>query len=97
MVIWMYEFTSLGINYNTLNLNQIAELSLEPKISEMEKLPSTWKGRNLTLIGKITIIKTLMNSKIIPILLSLPRPSEESFKDVNFYGKVNLQNSKFQI
>ena len=33
----------------------------------------------LTLIGKIALIKTLMISKIIHILLSLPRPKEETF------------------
>ena len=52
------------------------------QILKMEKLSSIRKCRNLTLIGKTTIIKTLMISKIIHILLSLPRPSEESFKDI---------------
>ena len=79
-LIWTHEFTSLGIDYNILDLDQITELNLKPKNLKMEKLSSIWKCRNLTLIGKITIIKTLMISKIIHILLSLPRPSEESFK-----------------
>ena len=81
-LIWTSEFTSLGINYNILELKNITELNLEPTILEMEKLNSIWKCRNLTLIGKITIIKTLMISKIIHILLSLPKPSEESFKRI---------------
>ena len=35
-LIWTHEFTSLVINYNTLDLNQITELNLKPKILEME-------------------------------------------------------------
>ena len=78
-LIWTHEFTSLGIDYNIQNLNHITELNLESKILEMEKLSFIWNSRNLTLIGKITNIKTLMISKIIHILLSLPRPTEETF------------------
>ena len=78
-LVWTQEFTSLGIDYNIKYLNRITDLNLEGKLKEMEKLISVWKIRNLTLIGKITIIKTLLISKIIHILLSLPRPSEEFF------------------
>ena len=51
-LIWTHEFTSLGIVYNTRALSTITE----------SKLSTLWRGRNLTLIGKITIIKTLMIS-----------------------------------
>ena len=83
-LIWTNEFVSLGILYNISNLNQITELNLRPRIHEMENLASIWKCRNLTIIGKTTIIKTLMISKIILILLSLPRPSEESFQKMEY-------------
>ena len=101
-LIWTSEFISLGINYNVLDLNQITELNLNPKILEMEKLVSIWKVRNLTLIGKLTIIKTLMISKFIHILLSLPTPKEETFKKIEnvffslFFGRKNQQNLKSQ-
>ena len=62
-LIWTHEFTLLGIDYNVQNLNNITELNLESKILEMEKLSFIWNSRHLTLIGKITIIKTLMISK----------------------------------
>ena len=78
-LIWTQEFTSLGIEYNMNALQQITELNLDLKIIEMERLSSIWRGRNLTLVGKITIIKTLMISKVIHILLSLPKPSDEYF------------------
>ena len=67
-LIWTQEFTSLGIDYNIKQLSRITGLNLEHKILEMKKLNLVWKCRNLTLVGKITIIKTLMISKIIHIL-----------------------------
>ena len=96
----MQEFTSLGINYSINELNKITDLNLESKILEMEKLSSVWRSRNLTLFGKITIIKNLMIYKVIHILLSLPRPSEESFKKLKmslyiFYGMVKPRNLNF--
>ena len=99
-LIWTQEFTSLGISYSINELNKIPDLNLESKILEIEKLSSVWRSRNLTFLRKITIIKTLMISKIVHILLSLPRPSEESLKKLKislyiFYGMVNPRNFNF--
>ena len=69
-LIWTQEFTSLGINFSIHELNKKTDLNLESKTLEMEKLSSVWRSRNLTLIKKITIIKTLMISKIVHILLT---------------------------
>ena len=92
-LIWTQEFTSLGIDYNIIALDQITDLNFELKILEMEKMSSIWNSRNLTLIGKITIIKTLMISKIIHILLSLQKPSEEYFiKIENVFKKFLWQD-----
>ena len=73
---------------------------MELKILEMEKLSSIWNCRNLTLVGKITIIKTLLISKIIHILLSLPKPSEEYFiRMENVFKKFLWQDKppKFKL
>ena len=92
-LICTHEFISLGITYNINSLSTITELNLDNTILEMEKLSTIWRGRNLTLIGKITIIKTLMISKIIHILLSLPRPCEESFERIgNIFHKFLWQD-----
>ena len=93
-LIWTKKFTSLGIEYDIDKLQYITDLNIKPKILEMEKLISVWKSRNLTLVGKITIIKTLLISKIIHILLSLPRPSEELFKNIEEVFKKILWNDK---
>ena len=56
--------TTLFMKYNESNLricmSILYDFYIEPNISEMDNLVSIWRIRNLTLIGKITIIKTLM-------------------------------------
>ena len=93
-LIWTKEFTSLGINYNIDEFDKITDLNIQPKILEMEKLIGLWKSRNLTLIGKITITKTLLLSKIIHILLSLPKPSEDTFRMMEEIFKKKLWEDK---
>ena len=47
-----------------------------------------WEKRNLTPFGKITVIKTLVLSKIVHILTSLPSPSKKLLNEINkiFYN-----------
>ena len=42
-----------------------------------------WSKRDLTPFGKITVIKTLVISKIVHILISLPTPSPKVVKEIN--------------
>ena len=74
---WTQEFTSLGITYTIKEFNNITELNIETKIGEIQKLIGLWKARNLTPYGKIMIIKSLLISKNLHILLSLPSPAIE--------------------
>ena len=71
-LIWTKKFTSLGIEYDVSDLDNITQLNLDPKITEIDNLIKIWQIRNLTTIGKITVIKSLFISKFIHILLSLP-------------------------
>ena len=79
-LIWTDKFTSLGITYNINEMEHITEQNLEIKEKEIEKLIHVWSGRNITPLGKITIIKSLLISKITHILLSLPSPKTGTFK-----------------
>ena len=47
-----------------------------------------WSKRNLTPFGKIIVLKSLVVSKIVHILQSLPSPSEKIFKELEslFYN-----------
>ena len=46
----------------------------EEKIEKMKKIMSSWSARNLTLLGKIAILKSLVVSQIDYLLSSLPSP-----------------------
>ena len=81
-LIWTDKFTSLGITYNINEMEHITEQNLEIKEKEIEKLIHVWSGRNITPLGKITIIKSLLISKITHILLSLPSPKIGTFKKI---------------
>ena len=81
-LIWTKKFTSLGIEYDVSDLDNITQLNLDPKITEIDNLIKIWQIRNLTTIGKITVIKSLFISKFIHILLSLPSPTDSTFEKI---------------
>ena len=65
------------------DLHEIVPVSFENKLNEMRKVLKAWSGSNLTPFGKITVIKSLVLSKITHLLMNLPDP------DVNFLKELN--------
>ena len=84
---WVSSFTALGISYDVLNLQSITETNINLKIASMKKLILTWSCRNTSPIGRVTIFKSLIMSKIIHILQSLPLPTKDHFKEL---GKMAI-------
>ena len=63
-----------------------------------------WKKRNLTVLGKITVVKTILLSKLTHLFISLPSPSKVYIKALEtiFYnyilkGKRNYTSHIYQI
>ena len=83
-LIWTTDFTSLGITFDTDNMNRITEIN-STKI---------WTPRLLTPLGKITIIKSLLISKFTHILLSLPSPKSEKMAEIEKTFQNFLWGSK---
>ena len=79
---WVSSFTALGIEYDTLNMHQISDFNIRQKIESMKKLMQLWTCRNITPIGRVTIFKSLILSKIIHVLQSLPTPSKELLSEI---------------
>ena len=54
----------------------------------MEQTIKSWSKRKLTLLGKITVIKSLALSKFVHLFLALPNPPGELIKNLNklFYS-----------
>ena len=49
-------FKTLGINFS-LNINSLYELNFIPKLHQIEQTLNCWRHRNLSLLGKVTVIK----------------------------------------
>ena len=80
---WAETFEILGIHYNMKRFNEITELNILRKMGEIKKLIRIWSSRNLTPYGKVTIIKSLLISKITHMLLSLPSPNVLCIQEIN--------------
>ena len=93
-LIWTEQFTALGITYDVTKMNEITEQNINIKMNEILKLIRLWGGRNITPIGKITIVKSLLISKIIHILLSLPTPKKDTFNKLENVFKEFIWNHK---
>ena len=67
-------FKTLGIWFSMDPLLSI-ELNYKERMKETEKLLYIWMSRNLTLKGKITVLKTLIVPKFIHLLKSILTPT----------------------
>ena len=73
---------ALGIFFSYDLRKAIHELNFIEKIRNLEKTLNSWKRRNLTLLGKIDIVKTLGLSKLIYNTSVLVIP-EQLIKNIN--------------
>ena len=69
------ELRILGITFNRNN-KDITATNVTKKLPSIEKEILQWKRRHLTIIGKITVIKAMLLSKLVHIFSSLPNPSD---------------------
>ena len=73
---WIIEpFSVLGIIFST-KLRDIPDLNFNKKMQDIQSAITQWKKRNLTVLGKITVAKTILLSKITHLLISIPSPSK---------------------
>jgi hypothetical protein len=69
-------FRLLGVKFST-NLNEIGNLNFNDKLTTILRALQLWKKRKLTPFGKITVIKSILISKITHLLIALPDPPEQ--------------------
>ena len=83
--LWCSDKTkTLGIVFNNRNYNadDIFSLNLQPKIDVFCNCLKQWQHRKLSLIGKITVIKSFAFPKLIYLLTVLPTPPENYIKQI---------------
>lgn len=72
-------FKILGVTFTT-ELFDIWDVNSNDIINKVEKMFKQWARRKLTLLGRITIIKSLALAKFIHLFLALPNPPGELIK-----------------
>ena len=82
-------FKILGVNFATEVYN-IWDLNTNDILTKVKCVLKQWTKRKITLIGKITIIKSLTLSKFVHLFISLPDPPKEVFKQLErmFYNFI---------
>ena len=80
-------FKVLGVTFFS-NVGNIWNLNTNETLNKNKNLLGRWSKRKLTLIGRITIIKSIALSKFVHLFLSLPDPPKELVKELEkcFYG-----------
>ena len=73
---------TLGMVFST-NKELNIKLNLEPKLQEFKNCLKQWQHRKLTLLGKVTVIKSFALPKLVYPFTVLPNPSENIMKDIN--------------
>ena len=63
-------------------MHNITEININEKLPQMMHLLQSWTKRNITPLGRITVLKSLILSKITHILISLPAPNNDTFKNI---------------
>ena len=76
------DFTILGIKFSC-NLDTIVDINYNVKLAEIEKEMKQWSKRILTPIGRLTVLKTLLISKLNHLIISLPNPSGDQILKLN--------------
>lgn len=74
--------TTLGMTFHNDKQLNISK-NLEKKISEFHLCLKQWQHRKLTLLGKVTVIKTFALPKLIYPFTVLPNPSTKIIADIN--------------
>ena len=72
----------LGITYSKSNHDIVAN-NISKMIPKIVQDISQWKRRNLTVLGKITVVKSMLLSKLVHIFTALPNPPQSSIKTIN--------------
>ena len=69
-------FDILGIKFSC-NLDTMVKINFKDKIEQIDKELKVWSKRKLTPFGRITVLKTIVISKLNHLFIALPNPTEE--------------------
>ena len=73
------KFKALGVNFST-HLLEMEELNYDMLMETISNLIHHWSKRNLKVLGRITVVKSLLIPKFNHLILSIPNPSRTFLK-----------------
>ena len=79
---WTDSFTLLGKHFD-VNLKSIVEHNYNMVIGKMENTLQFYRSMSLSMMGKVTVIKSLVIPKLIHVLQVLPLPGKNFIDQVN--------------
>ena len=80
---WVKEgkFSALGVQFST-NLIEMSDLNYNSVMESVTNLIHHWSKRNLTVLGRITVVKSILIPKFNHLILSIPNPTKNLMKNV---------------
>ena len=78
---WVCQFDLLGITFNVKQDTMIRS-NFDKKIVDIDKTLNLYRKFNLSIIGKINVIKSLAIPKLVYLLTVLPTPPREVFDTI---------------
>ena len=88
-----HNVSALGVVFST-NQNTIKKLNYEPQLEKIQNVSNMWRDRDLSLIGKIVVLKALAISKLVFLFSSLLNPDENFFCRLKKILQCFLSNNK---
>lgn len=79
---WTTQFKLLGIYYD-VDLDKIIKLNYDKKLVKIKSIIEQWSKRQLTPIGRITLVKSLLISQLNHLFIALPNPKSNALKELN--------------
>ena len=76
-------FSALGINFCNGDLNSIIQNNYAAKLEKASNLAKLWGMRDMTIYGRITLIKTFLLSQFVYLIVPLPKPDNIMIKNIN--------------
>lgn len=61
-------------------MNELSVINFSNKLTKIDNILQTWKGKHLTIYGKIPLINSLVASQFTHLFMALPTPGEPFFK-----------------
>jgi hypothetical protein len=87
------KFKLLGITFNLSESDKTLGNFTE-KVQSVKNILNLWSYRDLTYIGKVTVIKTLALPILVQCLTVLPNPPDSALNDIEEIFLTNLWNGK---